>query len=72
MYNVTLRRVRELLLPWKSNKYYIFVWGGAVVRVTGRAGGRACSFVYPIFNSYGPYCNVICGPFGSTIFCDII
>jgi hypothetical protein len=24
-YNVTLRRVRELLLPWKSNEYYIFV-----------------------------------------------
>ena len=24
-YNVTLRRVRESLLPWKSNKYYIFV-----------------------------------------------
>ena len=25
MYNVTLRHVRESLLPWKSNKYYIFV-----------------------------------------------
>jgi hypothetical protein len=24
-YNVTLRRVRESLLPWKSNQYYIFV-----------------------------------------------
>ena len=24
-YNVTLRRVRESLLPWKSNKYCIFV-----------------------------------------------
>ena len=23
-YNITLRRVRELFLPWKSNKYYIF------------------------------------------------
>jgi hypothetical protein len=24
-YNVTLKRLRESLLPWKSNKYYIFV-----------------------------------------------
>ena len=24
-YNVTLRRVRESLLPWESKKYYIFV-----------------------------------------------
>jgi hypothetical protein len=23
-YDVTLRRVRESLLPWKSNKYYVF------------------------------------------------
>jgi hypothetical protein len=25
VYNVTLRRVHESLLLWKSNKYYIFV-----------------------------------------------
>jgi hypothetical protein len=25
-YNVTLRCTLELLLPWKSNKYYVFVW----------------------------------------------
>jgi hypothetical protein len=24
-YNVTLGRIRESLLPWKNNKYYIFV-----------------------------------------------
>jgi hypothetical protein len=28
-YNITLRRIREILLPWESNKYYICVQGGA-------------------------------------------
>jgi hypothetical protein len=37
-YCVILRRVRESLLPWKSNKYYVFV------RVRARrAWGFACS-----------------------------
>jgi hypothetical protein len=29
---------------------------------------RACSFAYPACYSYAPYCDVICGPSGSTIF----
>jgi hypothetical protein len=60
--NVTVRRVRESLLPWKRNKYYIFVC----------ACVRACSLVYTAYNSYAPYSDVICGPSGSTIFFDII
>ena len=31
-----MRRVRELLLQWKSNKYYIFVCVRACVRVCER------------------------------------
>jgi hypothetical protein len=34
-YNVTLRRIHELLLPWKTNNYYIFVC--MCVCVPGRA-----------------------------------
>ena len=34
-YNVTMRRVRQSLLPWKSNKYYTFV----TVCVCARMGG---------------------------------
>ena len=49
-YNVTLTRVRESLLPWKSNKYYVFVC------VCGRVGVcmrmRACSLVYTACNGY--------------------
>jgi hypothetical protein len=37
-YNVTMRRVRESLLPYKSNKYYLLVC--ACVRVGTRARGR--------------------------------
>jgi len=37
----------QLLLQWKSNKYYIFwVW--------------ACSFSYPAWNAHAPYFNVAC------------
>ena len=32
-YNVTLRPFRESLLPWKSNKYYIFVYVCVCARV---------------------------------------
>jgi hypothetical protein len=39
-YNVTLRLVRELLFPWKNNKYYIFVCVCACVCVHARI--RAC------------------------------
>jgi hypothetical protein len=33
---------------------------------------RACSLAYLPCNAYAPYCDVICGPSGSTIFFDII
>ena len=33
---------------------------------------RACSLAYPAYNSYAPYCDVICDPYGSTILVDII
>ena len=59
-YDVIMWRVRESLLPWKSNKYYITVYV------------RVCSLPYPACNSYAPYCDVICGPSGSTAFLDII
>ena len=59
-YNVTLRRVHELLLPWKNNKYHIFV----CVCVCA----RACSLVYLACNSYAPCCVVICGPSVFSIF----
>jgi hypothetical protein len=54
-YNVTLRRVRQLLLLWKNNKYCIFVFG--------HVHARAClNLAYPACNSYTPYCDVIYGP----------
>jgi hypothetical protein len=43
-FNVTLRRVRELLLSWKSNKCY------TLMSVCVRA--RACSLAYPACNLY--------------------
>jgi hypothetical protein len=70
-YDVTLRRVLELLLP-----YYIFVCVCACVWVPGRVGMcmrvRTCGLAYPAYNSYAPYFEVICGSSGSTIFFDII
>jgi hypothetical protein len=76
--NVILRRVRESLLQWKSNKYYIFVcvcvcacvlaFLLACMRVYGYPGMwasacvRACSLVYPACNSYASYCDIICRP----------
>jgi hypothetical protein len=57
-YNSTLRRVRESLLPWRRNKYYIFV----CVRACACLCVRACSLAYPACNAYAPYCDVICGP----------
>ena len=69
-YCVILRRVRESLFPWKSNKY-IFVCVCARAP-PGRIGVcmrmRACSLAYPAYNSYAPYCDVTCGPWGSTTF----
>ena len=73
--NVILRRFRKSLLPWESNKYYIFVC--VCVCVSARACLRvleivgvcmrvcmrvcACSLAYPACNSYAPCCDVICG-----------
>ena len=31
----------------------------------------ACSLIYPTCNAYAPYCNVFCGPSGSTTFSAI-
>jgi hypothetical protein len=71
---VTVRRVRESLLPWKSNKYYLLVcvcvracrYLGVCMRIS------ACSLANPACNAYVPYCDVICGPSISTTFFNII
>jgi hypothetical protein len=66
-----------LLLPWKSNKFYIFtcVRAHACLR-PGRVGVcmrvRACSLAYLACNSYVPYCDFICDLSGSIVFFDII
>jgi hypothetical protein len=62
-YNVTMRRVCESLLQWKSNTYYIYV----CVRVCARAWVpmrvgvcmrvRACTPANPACNAYAPYCT---------------
>ena len=61
-YNVTMRRVCETLLQWKSKKYYIFL----CVCVCGWVGGCrcsykdacvclcACSLTYPACNAHMP------------------
>ena len=70
------------LLPWKSNKYYVFLSVGA--RVCVRACvcvsvrecpdawaymcARTCSLAYPARNVHAPYCTVIRGLSGSAIF----
>ena len=61
------------LLPWQSNKCYIFVCARACVRAYGQAHGRyhaqrACSLAYPACKAYVPYCDVICDSSGSTVF----
>jgi hypothetical protein len=63
-YKVTLRGVRESLLQWTSNKYYIFVRVRARVSVPGRVYMRVRegSVAYPAWNTYAPYCDVIHGP----------
>jgi hypothetical protein len=62
---VTLRRVRESLLPWKSNKYYLLIC--VFMRACGYAGSMAS-----VCNVHAPYSEVICGPSVSTKFFDII
>ena len=68
--NVTLRRVRESLLLWKSNTTIIYWSLCACVRVRacGRVGVymriRAHSLANSACNAYSSYCDVICGPPG--------
>ena len=64
-YNVTLRRVRVSLLPWKSNKNCTFVCARALACVRGCArvhGHASIQPLYPACNAYAPCCDVICGP----------
>jgi hypothetical protein len=76
VYNLSFRRVRQSLLPWKSSTYYIFVCVCVRVRACicvgvwarGFMHVRACSVAYPACNAYAPYCDVICGPSGFTTF----
>jgi hypothetical protein len=70
-YKVTLRRVRESLLPWKkavSITYWSVVCVRACMWVPGCVGVciriRARSLANPARNAYAPYCDVICGPLG--------
>jgi hypothetical protein len=65
-HDVTLRRVHESLLPWKNNKYCIFV--RVCMRTCAFVRTRACSLDYPACNSYAPYCDVICGLCGTSKF----
>jgi hypothetical protein len=53
-YNVTLRRVRKSFVPWKGNKYYIFVYMCALTRVRdcARKRVRVCSLAYPTCNTF--------------------
>jgi hypothetical protein len=72
-YNVILRRVCELLLPWKTNTYYIFMCVCVRARDRGRVHALcACSLAYPACNSLAPYRDVICSPSSSATFFDII
>ena len=74
-----MRSVRKSLLPWKSNKCYIFVCVCVRARVHAcawvgaRARGRvcACSLAYAACNAYVPYC-AICVLSGSTTHFEII
>jgi hypothetical protein len=71
-FNVTLRCVRESLLQWKINDYYIFLCVRVCVWLRGRLGVfecvRTCSLTYPACKALAPYCVVICDLSGSTVF----
>ena len=73
-YKVTMRGVRESLLPWKNS---ITNWSACACMRVGACGypgacACSCSLVNPACNAYAPYCDVICGPSVSTTFFDII
>ena len=68
-YNVTLGRVRELLLPWKSNKNYIFLF----VCACSRACACARAHVALLIQHAIRMCRIVlCGLSGSTTFIDVI
>jgi hypothetical protein len=54
------------LLPWESNKYYVFLCLCVCARV--RACVRACSLIYPACKEQAPYYVVICGFSGFATF----
>jgi hypothetical protein len=64
---MTLRRVRELLLPWKRISITFLS-----VCVCVCVFARACSLAYQACNAYAPYCDVFCGASVSTAFFCII
>ena len=73
MCDVTPSRVRKLLLPWKSKMCYLLVWVcvracGVPLHVGVCMRIHACGLANQACNDYAPYCDVICGPFGFTIF----
>ena len=74
--NVTLRRVRELVVPWKRSITYLSVCARACVRAYGCVGvcmrRSTCGLDNPACNAYASYCDVICDPLVSTIFFRII
>jgi hypothetical protein len=76
MHNVTLRHVRETLLLWKSNKYYIFLCacidGCAQVCGNEHVCVCACGFTHPACNAHASYYIIMCGLSGFTMFFDII
>ena len=62
-------RVRERSLPWKWNKYYIFVCACGVTRRVGVCMRiHACGLAYPACNAYAPCYDDICGPSVCTTF----
>ena len=60
---------------WKAI-YITYLFMCVCVRIARRVcvcmRVRACSLPSPVWNSYAPYCDIICGPLVSTTFCDII
>jgi hypothetical protein len=67
MYNETQRHLRKSLSSWNSSITYLY----ARTCMPERMHVRECSLAYPACNMYAPYCDIICGPSGSTIFFDI-
>jgi hypothetical protein len=63
-----MRHVNETLLPWKSNKYYIFLCVHPYVSVVMRARVRACAHVALLIQHARRMRHSVCGPSASTIF----